>query len=328
MSYEILKKQVKNDSLQNMFHFFGEETYLKQHYLGILKGKIAGEFADFTLQEFEGDVTAQDIDVSFSTPPMMGDKKLIVFKDTGIFKNGYSNREVLKNAIENAPEFIYVIACEDHFDKRNAAFKAFSDKALSVDFKRRERSDIKAWVSNILGKNNKKMTAEAMEYFLDCVGVDMHSVHTDLQKLISYIGNRERIDKDDVSDVVAKDFFTKEYILTDALLAGDKKTAVKALEELIMMRNDPIMLLYIIASGYISTFKAKILLDENATSAEIMRALALPRDFLAKKYMDFARKLTLPKLKKAISLIKKADYDMKNGTGDSETVIKMLVAQL
>lgn len=328
MSYEILKKQIKNDSLQNMFHFFGDETYLKQHYLGIMKEKIAGEFAEFTLAEYEGELSAQDIDVSFTTPPMIGDKKLIVFKDTGIFKNGYKHRDVLKNAIDNAPDFIYVVACEDNFDRRNAAFKAFSDKALSVEFKRRERADIKVWVSNILNKNKKKMTLDAMEYFLDCVGVDMNSVYTDLQKLMSYVGESDRIDKEDVSAVVAKELFTKEYVLTDALLSGDKKTAFKSFEELMLMQNDPIMLLYIIASGYISTFKARVLQDENATSAQIMRALALPRDFLAKKYMDFARKLTLPKLKKAISLIKKADYDIKTGFGDGETIIKTLIAQL
>ena len=328
MSYEILKKQVKSDALQNMFHFYGEEVYLKQHYLKILKDKLAGEFPEFNLIEFEGEVSAQDIDVSFNTPPMMGDKKLVVFKDTGIFKAGSKGKDAFCEAVKTAAPYLYVIVCDDNFDKRNPAYKAFAAKCLSVDFQRRGRADIKAWVVNLLKKSHKKMTVEAMEYFLDCVGVDMHGVLTDVNKLISYAGERTDIEKSDVESVVTKEFFTKEYVLTDALLSGDKKGAVKALVELMDMRCDPIMLLYIISSGYISTFKARILLDEGANQAQIMHALALPRDFLAKKYTDFARKLTLPGLKRAIKLIKNADYDMKIGTADGETIIKTLIAQL
>jgi len=328
MSYEILKKQVKSDTLQNMFHFFGEETYLKQHYLNILKEKLSGEFPEFNLIEFEGEVSAQDIDVSFNTPPMMGDKKLVIFKETGIFKAGSKCKDAFKEAVETAAEYLYVIVYDDEFDKRNAAYKAFAEKCLSVDFQRRTRADIKAWVVNLLKKSYKKMTIDAMEYFLDCVGVDMHGVLMDVNKLISYVGERDTIEKEDVENVVAKEFFTKEYVLTDALIGGNKKEAMKALSELLEMRSDPIMLLYIIASGYISTYKAKILMEEGAGASQIMRALALPRDFLAKKYMDFARKLPLSKLKWAISLIKKADYEAKIGIGDGETVIKMLVAQL
>ncbi len=328
MSYEILKKQVKSDTLQNMFHFFGEEVYLKQHYLGILKDRLSGEFPEFNLIEFEGEVSSQDIDVSFNTPPMMGDKKLVIFKDTGIFKAGAKAKDAFCDALKNAADYLYVIVYDDNFDKRNPAYKAFAAKCLSVDFQRRGRADIKAWIVNILRKSHKKMTIDAMEYFLDCVGVDMHGVLTDVNKLIAFVGERESIEREDVESVVTKEFFTKEYVLTDALLSGDKKGAARALAELIDMRSDPIMLLYIISSGYLSTFKARILLDEGADTGQIMRSLSLPRDFLAKKYMDFARKLTLPKIKRAIELIKKADFDIKIGMGDGETIIKMLVAQL
>lgn len=328
MSYETLKKQIKSDKLQNMFHFYGEEVYLKQHYLGILKEKLSGEFPEFNFVQFEGEVSVQDIDVSFNTPPMMSDKKLVIFKDTGIFKAGSKVKEALKDAIENAADYLYVIVYDDEFDRRNTAYKAFAAKCLSVDFERRGRADIKAWVVNLLKKGRKRISIDAMEYFLDCVGVDMYSVLTDVNKLISYMGERDLIERQDVEHVITKEFFTKEYILTDALIGGDKKGAMKALDELLQMRSDPIMLLYIISSGYISTFKAKLLMDEGGTAAQITRQLSLPRDFLAKKYMDFARKLTVPKLKRSINLIKKADYDMKIGASDSETIIKMLVASL
>ena len=210
MSYETLKKQVKSDKLQNMFHFFGEEVYLKQHYLGILKEKLSGEFPEFNLIEFEGEVTSQDIDVSFNTPPMMGDKKLVIFRDTGIFKAGSKCKDAFKDAVENAADYLYVIVYDDEFDKRNAAYKAFAAKCLSVNFERRGRADIKAWVINLLKKGRKMISVDAMEYFLDCVGVDMYGVLTDVNKLISYMGERDKIEKEDVEKVITKEFFTKE----------------------------------------------------------------------------------------------------------------------
>ena len=63
-------------------------------------------------------------------------------------------------------------------------------------------------------------------------------------------------------------------------------------------------------------------------AADAAKILKLPRDFMAKKYVEFARKLDAGYLKNAISVLKDADLRVKNGSEDPETCIRRVVAEL
>ena len=132
----------------------------------------------------------------------------------------------------------------------------------------------------------------------------------------------------DVSEIVTKEYFTKEYVLTDALLKNDSRTALQALSELLEMRYDPVALLFVISSAYISTYKAKIMLDEHMPYNGIVKALKLPVPFLAKKYIEIAGRTDANYIKKSLKELKIADYNIKSGNNDPETCLKTLICSL
>lgn len=290
MSYETLKKQIKEKKLARFLHFFGEERYLLNRYVNIVKNYVLDGGGDFNLIMFEGEVSAADIDISFGTPPLMGDRKLIFLKDTGVFELKNENRGLWKDVFSNAADFIYVLACEDGFDKRSPAYRAFAEKCLSVDFKRRSQGDLKAWITNLTAKAGKKMESGAAEMFIDYVGNDMYSVEQGINKLISGAGDRREITKNDVSSIITREFFTKEYLYTDALLAKNAGDAVKYLGELLEMNYEPVRLLYIVGSAFLTVYKARLMISDGEETSEIIRKLKLPSSFLAKKYIDIAKK--------------------------------------
>ena len=328
MSYDILKKRLKENNLPHLMHFYGEETFLLESSVSLIKKKLLGDSEDFNLIVLEGDVSADEIDVSLNTPPFFGEAKLILLRELGIFKSGAKNKEIWKAAFSDVPPYLYIIACESNFDKRNAAYKAFAENALTVNFEHREKSEIRGWCAKQLQKKKKLIDNDALTLLIDSVGVDMQAISAQLDKIAAYTGERDRVTAADVRETVKREFFTKEYVLTDAMLSKNKKLAQNVLSELLFMRTDPIRLLFIVASSYMSAYKAKVVLLSGGNAADAAKILKLPRDFMAKKYVEFARKLDAGYLKNAISVLKDADLRVKNGSEDPETCIRRVVAEL
>ncbi len=329
MSYQTLKEQLKTGNLLPCYHFFGDEQYLLHHYVGLLKKQIVDEAMEtFNFTKFEGAVSADSLITALETPPMMAEKKLILLKDTGIFTPSASGKNQLANFFADFPPYVHLIAKEEKFDKRSAVYKAFTKIGLSVEFAYRTRADIRAWVTKILKQNAKGMKADTMELFLDAAGVDMHSVLGHLDKLIAFTAGRPEIKKEDVEALLVRSVMTKEYVLTDALLAKNAEGAFRALSELWEMQTDPIRILSVIASNFMSAAHARALLDDKIPYPAIVDALKLPAAFLAKKTVEAAGKTDSARLDRAIHSIREADYRMKLGLVEPKTGITLLCAEL
>lgn len=326
MSYPLLKEALKNKNLPHLMHFFGEETYLKHHYINLVKAQLVDDLtADFNFVLFEDDITANDLGTALETPPMMSDSKLILIKNTGIFKGKSGD---WASVFADVPDYAYVLADEENVDKRSAAYKAFSPNALSVDFELRKPGELKAWVGKILAKNQKDISPSDLDYFLDVAGTDMYSISAQADKVLSYVGHRKKIEREDIDATVTKSLMTKEYSLTDALLTRNKKEAFILLGELFDMRTDPVRLLHIISSAFLSAYKAGVYLSDGANRAQAAAALGIPNRFIADKYVKYASSGDGDFYKKVIDAASDTDYRIKLGLVAPHTGIEMLCAQI
>ncbi len=329
MPYQTLKNQLKTDTLLPCYHFFGEEQYLKNHYIKLIKEKIvAEELAAFNYVVLEGNVSPESLLTAVQTPPMMAEKKLVLLKDTGIFTPGAAGKAQAAALFADWPSYVHLIAAEEKFDKRSAAYKAFLEIGLSVPFAYRTRADIRAWVIKLLRQNEKEMKGPALEAFLDAAGVDMYGVLGHLEKLVAFAGSRKEIKKEDVDALLVRSLMTKEYVLTDALLSRNHAAALSALSDLWEMQTAPIRILTVIASNFMSAYHARALLDDHVPYPAISDALSLPSAFLAKKMVEAAGKTNSERLCAAIHAIKETDYKMKLGMVEPKTGIALLCATL
>ncbi|MDD6309077.1 MAG: DNA polymerase III subunit delta [Clostridia bacterium] len=329
MSYQKLKEQIKSGDFSPAYHFFGPEQYLKHYYLHLLQSTIVDEaFSAFNLTVFEGNADANAVSTAAETPPMMAEKRLIILKETGLFSPAAAGKAIWQRLFTDWPSYACLVAVEDTFDKRSAVYKAFSSICLPVEFAYRPRGDLKAWVTKKLGKSGKTMSRVTLENFLDAAGVEMYGIDAHLEKLIAYVGQREEITDEDVNQLLVRSIMTKEYVLTDALFAKKSSEAYAALQDLRMLRTDPIRILTVIASNYLSVMRARALLDSGQPAAAVATALKLPSAFLAKKMVETARKQNADSLSNAIHQIRETDYKIKIGLVTPEAGITSLCAAL
>ena len=108
-SFLTLKQQIKSKTTGNLYLFFGEEIYIKNTYMKIMTDLIPDDgFGDFNRIFMDGKETdLQRIDDALNSFPMMSEKKLIVIKNSGIFKSPKEDvKEFWLKALETLPDFV------------------------------------------------------------------------------------------------------------------------------------------------------------------------------------------------------------------------------
>ena len=93
--YQKLKKDLSDKTLGQLYVFHGEETYLRDYYLGRLREQLlAGGMGTFNLHEIAAkDMSPQALEEAVDCLPMMGERTLVQVADYDLFKAGEKERE-------------------------------------------------------------------------------------------------------------------------------------------------------------------------------------------------------------------------------------------
>lgn len=147
------------------------------------------------------------------------------------------NIKILQDAVERGfPAGNHLIITTDYVDKRRNLFKAINNNGMIVDClvpKGNRLADKKAQEAVLyerteatLAQSKKKMDKRTFAAMCEMTGFDLHTFLNNLEKLISYIGNRSDITINDVNSVLKRTKTDAIYELTNAI--GDRN-AEKAL---------------------------------------------------------------------------------------------------
>lgn len=102
-------KEIEQGNLKNFYLFYGEEDYLKNHYVNELKKKfIPEEFSDMNFNIFEENADA--IINCVMSLPFMNEYRLVIIKDSGFFYSGKKNEtELILKYIDDFPKSSIII---------------------------------------------------------------------------------------------------------------------------------------------------------------------------------------------------------------------------
>lgn len=323
-SFLKLKKQIKDKNLENLYLFFGEEAFVKDLYLNHMVNLLSNnDFSDFNRIFLDGkSFDAEKIDSAIDSFPVMSDKKIVVVKDSGIFK---SKSDLPQDAIEfwveklkNLPDFTTIIFDEYDVDKRSGAYKTVSKHGLAVEFCYLKPYELAAWVVREAQKSGKKISKSAAEHLLELCDPGLNNVKNELLKLFNYCG--DEIYESDIDKVVSKPMSVIIFDITDAILNGNRDEAVKILLKLQENKTSAFNILYLLSSNFDRLLRCKLLLAEGATLDTVAAKLKLS-PYVAKKYIADCKGFSEDFL--TTRICKTAEYDLKikQGLIDEKTAL-------
>ena len=327
-----LKVAIRNKTPANLYFFYGEETFLLNHYLNQLHKVILDEITEsFNYHRFNSEnFDVRDFADAVENLPMMAERTLVRVDDIDLFKLTEDSRNKILDVLADIPEYCTVVflyeTVEFKPDKRQKKLWEVVSKGQIVEFTKQNQRDLVSWITRHFASMGKKISPELCVYLIELTDGTMTSLGTEIKKIASFSG-AEHICREDIDSVTEPVLDAVVFRMTDMLGARDYPQALQMLQELLKMQNEPIAILGAIGSYLRRLATARRLMDHGRGAGELMKLYGLS-DFAAKKVMSTASRFSQTFYNKAMELVLETDHNMKTSHDDSERLIELLVLQL
>jgi len=234
MTVEELNKQIKSGNLKPVYFFYGEEQYLLSHKIETIEKKLIPEgLEDFNRFHFDGKKT--DIEAVLEAVeqfPQMSEKKVVVVKNSGFFNQTTSKEyKRLQEAFRDFPPYTCLIFCEDNFDKKKEKnLKLLEELGGVVVFDYLPVNRVELWIEEKITKAEKMIAPKDISYMVRLCGQSLARIQMQLQKLLNYLGDRNKVTREDIDAVEDKSAEYRIYDMLDHVLAGRSQKAQEQLQ--------------------------------------------------------------------------------------------------
>ena len=313
---------IKSGQIKPAYLLYGEESYLIRQYKDKLKDAALAGGDPMNLNRFEGKgVSIPNIIDMAETLPFFAERRVILLEHTELLKSG---GEQLAEYLENPSPSSCFIFAESTVDKRSKLYKAVAKLGTVVEFARQDEQTLKKWILSILKKENKQITAQTMELFLEKTGDDMENIRKELEKLICYCLDREVITSADVEAICIHQIQNQIFDMISAISAGNQQKALQLYYDLLALREPPMRILALITRQFHMLLQIKELARKGNTQRMIAEKMTL-KPFIAGKYMTQASEFDMEYLKQALKDCADADYSFKSGKMTDQMSVELLI---
>jgi DNA polymerase-3 subunit delta len=278
------------------------------------------EVLDLNLIKFsEGVIDCNDIIRACDTMPVFSDKKVVTLYLRLAKKTELKNVKLLNDYIANPnPSTILIISIgsnEDDFgiDKKNIEV---------VDCNRLDIKFVEAKINSVLKGKNKSISTTAMKLLIEYCLCDMAKIMVEVDKLISFVGDRVTIEDKDIEEIVTRSIEYQVYELTDALAKKNSVKVYSILNDMKAKKDEYKTLPALIFAHFRRLFH--IALNSGTSNAELAKMLGV-KEFAVKMSQTQAKMFSKSALKKINSLCTTLDFDLKQSNISIENTVELIV---
>lgn len=365
------------DSIARVYLFAGEVDSRRTAAVNKLISAVVDPSSDgFDLEKFDGDAaSAATILPAAVTMPFLSSRKVVVVDrvdklsadDQGkiaafipklgaqcclILLSGDENPTKGKSAQASKQEAKQ--ADEDDGTKKKAKkglqtglVSAVKKHGEYVSFAKMRAQDVSALLSQSIREHGKKIeqpALQALSYSLQSIPAIMER---EVEKLVSYIGERDTITAADVDKVATKSPEDRVFPLIDAVAAGRSDTAVNLLTETLAASTKPdgevLKVLALLGRHFRLLYQVKFLLTEGGVRGlgsvpEDIRAMLMNEtnpvsaaDWQKTRLMDQARQFSMEELKRSLRYLLTCELAVKGQSREASSPrlhLEMLVLKL
>lgn len=261
------------------------------------------------------------------TPSFGFEKKLIIAKNTGLFKKetkkkNAKNDESIKGKLvkylnenfEDIKDSVILVFIEEEAEK-NDLLDFVNKNGIVCNFEYQKPAQIQARIKAITNAYKVNIDVPTLSYFIECCGTDMQDLINEIRKLIEYVGQGGTITKDDIDKLSIKKMESIIFDLTDSLGKKDTKTAIEVLRNLILAKEPVQKILITLYGHFKKLYLVKLALKENK---DIIYSLDLKpnQTFLVNKYKTQAGYFKTSEIKRILKELCDLDYKYKIGLID------------
>ena len=322
-----------------------DNTRIKEVIAGFQAGLGDPSMAGLNTTRHDGETLSYEtLQADALTMPFLADRRLIIVGNARAFlsKMAKDRTQNCLDLLGNLPETtaLVMVVEDQQAKKRGERFwehgKAYAwltdwmrdhnDLALLVDCALPDEEDMPSWILRKAKELGGGFKPDAARLLASYVGNNTLRAQNEMEKLITYVGDRQVVEEADVSLLTAQEQEGDIFALTDALGERNGKAAMKQFL-LLLEHNDLLELTGMIHRQFRLLIQAREILDAGGKPQDIERELGV-LGFVARKLSDQARRFNMRQLLEIYDRLLKIDLDMKTGGTPGDVAYELLIADL
>ncbi len=328
-SYWDFAAAFRRKDFKPLYFIYGEETFLIDQLQRLL--------IQCALQEHEMDfnydlVYGAEADSSAvlgmcRSYPIMAERRVVVVRNFELLKQ--SEPFAAYAEVPN-PTTIVMLLCARKPELRRNPYKAIKSKAAWGEITRLRDRDMPGWISKRAKKSGRSIQPRAAAVLADYVGTSLRTAANEIDKLVTFVGDRTSITVDDVVRAGGRTRDVNVFKLQRAIGNGRLSEALRIGDRMLTaasnQRGEALRIVAFLTAYYTKLWKLQ---SCRHLSNKAMAASAGISPFFLQEYLHSLRRLSDDALRTAFSALLAADFELKGATKRSERlVMTLLIRQL
>lgn len=337
LTIENLEKELKNENLQSLYLLYGEEVFLLESILKKIKnlfGETVKGINYITIDETNANTLIDNLE----TPSFGYEKKLIIARNTGLFKKEGKRKNVeltslkeklntyLKENTELLNSSVVLVFVEEEAEAKQELYTTVDKLGVVCKFDYQKPIQIEKRLKAICNGYKVQIDDSTLRYFIESCGTSMQDLINEIRKLIEYAGEGGKIQKEDIDALAVKKLESVIFDLTDTLGKKDIAKALQVLKNLIYAKEPLQKILITLYNHFKKLYFVKLALRDQK---DIVTSLNLKpnQTFLVNKYKTQANYFQERELKEVLQSLRNLDADYKIGLIDLQLGLETILCK-
>ena len=325
-AFEDLVTTFRHGRFAPLYFFYGEEGWFIDELQRLaVEHAVAPHERDFNLDVVFGpEANAQSVLSQCAQFPMMAERRLVVVRgfeklaDNGLFKS---------YAEAPNPQAVVLLLCHSKPNTSAHPYRALKEHATWANFEPLKERQLPGWVEGQFRAKKVETEAGAAQMLAEMSGPDLRALAAEVDKLVTYVGERRRVERDDVLRAAGHSAEQNPFELQNALAAGDIPRALTIADALLAQagnrRGEALKIIGLLSAYVAKLWKLTGCLASGVPESQWAGQIGVP-PFYIRDYAQAARRFGAPTLRRAFEALLAADLELKGASHRDERLILTL----
>jgi len=308
-----------------VYLFYGDELFnIDEKVDYIINNLVEPANRDFNLDILYGDEAdgAKIVNIAMSYP-MMCEKRVVIVRDIHQLKTA-SLGLLVKYAAKPVATTCLVMTTAS-MEKQD--IKKLEKLCAAVEFKQLYDNQIPDWIQKRLATKNITITPDAIRLLQGSAGNSLQNLSTELDKLLLNLGQRTRIEVNDVEAIIGASKQYTIFELCDAVAAKQLQPSLLILNNLLQLGETPGLIITMLNRHFTRLLLVKELVEQRLGEDKIAVAIKA-HPFFVKGYLRQAKLYNIAQLKQSFVLLLETDELLKSSSQKDKLLLELLIVKL
>jgi DNA polymerase-3 subunit delta len=326
MQSEELLKALSSGKHKPVYLFLGDSPFLMEEaWKALLSKSPAGAGKGGGGERVRAaEISAGQVIERLATLSMFGARRLMV---EGIDSWTKGDLTALGSFLPRIPATACLVLTSKGKKGIEGLTKSVESVGEVVQFRAPSGKEAPRWLMERARERGKILAHRAAFLLVEMAGDDFHTLLSELEKICTFVGERETIEAEDVQESACSQRNFSMFDLLDQIKARQAGKAVRSLRGLIISGESPLKVLASLAWQIRIIWQIKEGMRQGLTEAQITQKLKL-HPYVVKKAREQAARYAQEDLHEILDAMRQADVSMKSTGTSPEMILEELLLDL